>query len=1580
MFGNSRRYRPPNPPLYSASANPNATSAAASAFMSASNQKSDRTLSSAAAAAALRARPHTPTNVGQVQTKRTIRRSASVSSAGSAPAVATSRPTVQLERKGSSGSMTDRTFRSPSPRRSTSNQATEERPPVPQIPSGHKKSASAGVGMQPFRTASQKVKTGHTSWYTQPSGDPRNVRTSDAPMRTGKPQQPQLQSVAAPQRPDSRSSSMNFSYPIGFRTQSPPASPTSTHAPRFSSPPPRRPASPPRSNRASFSSVTSGKSDRPMVYDPNSRRMVPKATVDNVEYYVKEAAGKQTKRKEDGIRREGSHLAKGTVARVRGTAVDANEGERNFPKREQPVMEAAPTGEESQILDEPAVKAIITAPGKPSQQQDESKRNQSPQLQDLQKSRLPSPPPPQHITHNPNANSPASLILGKKPSIVHEESDETDDEVDSIARPSQKVLDALDAVPTRLSITEQDNYLQPSSPELANEAAKKRSMDNTSPELAGSPKATTEKRAAFMENKLVTELSRESSNSRRSSSNSPARQAHFSTTPSDNLAVRYAPLPRSASPIKSALKRTSPTPREVSPSDKSSELSGSRHISPHQGEENTTSRKKSVRVSFDDRTMATVVGESATTSEGDSPAPPSPQQAKRHWYSNIGRSKRRDYALEDDEIMTPRPALPSFGSVREQKSREPEERPLVRPHDPNYSPAIPSSPELRPSGSDATGDAGTPKELSPGPGQSSDRAIGSVLVQEQTSRNAPNISRFREPLPPVVTSVEGSGYISDSNRSSDSDDDLLDSVAGASDTEEIPSTQPTQLEIQDSSQNNSVILEGEKPANTQVEIPNQTRLSQDIPEIAITQPSPHVPEPGGSGANMLENDYFEVPGGFPEEDLDSTSNSNPRPTPKTSEDQVTGNSSPSAIFEPKALVHSVQPETLPQTILATTTPVGVEDDHSTDDSEASIYSDAYEDPSEMEGFMSLDAVVESPISKARPQLSELPGDVPEQVDMKEIHSQVNQQLPVAPRPPEPPQDADNWEQAKAFWRSLSTEKRLQLERETAEQAGAEGDEEEVAHPIRKNSVKKTTQRQPKADKAQSRTSTTPPKPIAIPDPERAYIIQPGSKATHGPISPPSTSRMRASLRAEQPATNGIRKTMRPHSMTQQASHSSPRRTAQRENQTQVLSKTNRRQSAVAASQASQALTSINDVPSDKPSLQRRGSDASDSSFKRTRSAGVGGFGLRTSMRPSSIGPPRDATRGSGRFSLRSLSPAGSPFRHNSTANAGSAAPTGMMKRTLRSSSVSSHERKLPSIHLPSFGRSNKASASKHSKRASRLDDSDDEDGEVPNFNSRFDDSSDEDNARPNSSSQARPLSKGTLRASTTGTAAFRKSTPVPEVDEDSPDLPDSDDELPSPLQTPRNRSAAGGATMDRSNSGALGTATLTRSRSGRGGFNTSVMTPATSSKDRRSSLMSILKRNKRAEQAGKIQRSEIIESAARRDTKLERSSEQLRGIRGDHPASPKLQKRVSVKRSDSWPLAEASEGDGMKRPSSAGNLLSQNSTMGAIPRPTLNDRRSVSLGLPAAYDHEHDNVAVDGIAHRKKKKFGMLRRMFGLDN
>ncbi len=152
-------------------------------------------------------------------------------------------------------------------------------------------------------------------------------------------------------------------------------------------------------------------------------------------------------------------------------------------------------------------------------------------------------------------------------------------------------------------------------------------------------------------------------------------------------------------------------------------------------------------MSFD--ASAVVVGQSAAANDTEPAAASGPQSSsgRRHWYSNIGRSKKKEAVpLEDDEVMKPRPALPSFGSVRDKKPREvsPEaaERPLVRPMlEPTNSPSLPATPTLLPT------DGSRSESSSIGP--SSDHAIGALLQQEQEniSKIPANTSRFREPLP-----------------------------------------------------------------------------------------------------------------------------------------------------------------------------------------------------------------------------------------------------------------------------------------------------------------------------------------------------------------------------------------------------------------------------------------------------------------------------------------------------------------------------------------------------------------------------------------------------------------------------------------------------------------------------------------------------------------------------------------------------------------------------------------------------------------------------------------------------------------
>ena len=82
-----------------------ASLAASTAFVR--NQASDATLSNAAAAAALRSHTSSPTPVGETVTKRMVRR-------GSASSQNSQRP-QGLRRHSSSGSMTERSFRNPSP-------------------------------------------------------------------------------------------------------------------------------------------------------------------------------------------------------------------------------------------------------------------------------------------------------------------------------------------------------------------------------------------------------------------------------------------------------------------------------------------------------------------------------------------------------------------------------------------------------------------------------------------------------------------------------------------------------------------------------------------------------------------------------------------------------------------------------------------------------------------------------------------------------------------------------------------------------------------------------------------------------------------------------------------------------------------------------------------------------------------------------------------------------------------------------------------------------------------------------------------------------------------------------------------------------------------------------------------------------------------------------------------------------------------------------------------------------------------------------------------------------------------------
>ncbi|KAK7914460.1 hypothetical protein PG985_012163 [Apiospora marii] len=1575
MFGSRKNRRgrgPPNPYPTPAPVNPSASTAAAAAFMS-SQQNPNRSLSSAAAAAALRARPHTPTNVGAVQTKRTMRRSPSISSVSSAPAGG--RRTPKLERRGSSGSMTERTFRSPSPHgREPRNQS--QYPPVPAIPDGHRNGAvgrspsTAGVGMQNFRTASQKMGTELPSWYTKPSGDTSNVRTSDAPMSGAGKSVRRPDSLASTARPDSQNS-VNFSYPSRVRAASPSPSPTAEHNPQWGT-------LPPRSNRTSLPASSSGGSDQVMVYDPNSRRMVPRTDqldLMEVSYHTREASEKQPKKKV--VQRSGSHLAKGTVARVRGTTVEPSGHERDVSNRGSPALATPPNGRQpptgEQTYDD--YPTNVTSGhfelAQPSQAQQPQPEEQMMQTRE-------------RTAQVPEA--PSGSLVGRKPSVVREVPEEDARESEEPERlTSRGVRQALDSVPTQQT-------LYPTPEDHGDSSSHVWTEPPAQPKYT--EEAPAEQKVAYMPNKPVAELSRNGSTSR-SASNSPARTARFATTPSENLAVRHAPLPRSASPIKSALKHHDALLRDASPSETGSDL----RVTALEREVSVT-RKKSVRVSFDDHNTK-IVGESAPAEEEESPVASSPQQPKRPWYSNIGKSKKKDFSLDDDEIMKPRPALPSFGSIREKKPREPEEdRPLIRPSGSTYSPATPASPTMRPSSTGFTGMANTQDNSTLA--LSNDHAVGSILAQDQ-SRNAANISRFREPLPPVVTSAESHRYDSDSVSSYSEDRLSNDEMSDGSNADVVPSTQTTMADSHDHL-DDAPAIPNKSPDRTRDSHAESQRAAElpdnQVPAISITNPSPAISaasHPSESKSNPQQ--YFEVPGTFPDEQSEEARSSE-YVTPKGVGSEGVSRAA-QVIREPEAKVQTAQTQVMPRTTVAAA-PTAVDvTDSSDDDSNASIYSDAYEDLSDIEGegYQSLNAVVESPVStssKAAPVEAPRPTNPDASQPMGDhLLSTVIKDAEGSEKPTQTV--VNDWETAKAYWRSLTTEKRRQLEHEAMIEAGDDADAET---PTRRPSNRKKTAEQIKstsvAQMAHAQSPASGSKASQPTNPERVYMIQPGTKATEEFYNPPASSgRMRTSLRTEQPAKQPqhatpasgevrMRKSMRGTPTREESDNRASRRISTPPERPSTMAKTTLRpQTAGPGSKATNtrlASASAGNAISKtaKPALQRRGSDASDSSFKRSRATSSGGFGFRSSMRQAPASEtPAQPERSSGRFSLRSTSPPGSPFRRGSATGAAGPPVTLGMRRTLRSNSESSQETKRASLQFPGFGRSSKLG--KKTKQPSRLrDDSSDDDSPRPAFRSRFADSSDEEDAVPQP--PTRPMTAGTLRGSATAPSRFQRSSTVMEETEKTPDLPDSGDDrsmqMPSPLASPKGAALFRPMPQPRTSSG-IGTTTLNRSGSGRGRLSEPAHAPLESPKNRRSFMDGILRRNKKADQAGKVQRNGLTESAARRDTLLERNIDELRDLRGDAlPGSPKLSKRRPGSSKDSWPLPDMGENG---RPSTADGRVNG----GPIARPNITGRRTTSLGLPGVDQPTgyNDKDALEPENHnKKKKKFGALRRMFRLDD
>ena len=1512
-----------------------ASLAATQAFLA--NRNSNADLSNAAAAAALRSHTTSPTPVGQIQTKR-MQRKNSLSSNG------TDSDRPGLQRRGSGGSLTERTFRdapSPAPKRPASTQGTyaryEQPPPVPALPRGYaapmpipQMAARRAASVEPpERVVSPPPRL--------PGGRGASLDRGPGHMKSNqggsKPRLSSLETVGELDRSGSRAS-INFSRPISPQNSSP-TSPLV--AGRVRSPPPTQ---------------------------PTGVGSLPNAEVNRILGSIQETAAAPVKRKKKVVAKassEGSHLATGTSS---GAAQVATSKATPQQRTGQGLPTPPPSDAGSQAggineAPKPKKKKKKTIPATNSQTQEASEGfgNAYPSDTDSVTSELSS------TTDRPRTyNTRAAGLLMKQPSIVREDREAEEQEDRRV--PGKKAGGQAT----------QNGAVGASTPANTSKVVSKGPQHNRSVSQADTPNGPKR-----------TSLDVPGAGSPQSIS--PVRAAHFSSQPEYETpgSTRHQPPGRSVSPAKSALKhspsrgaspiagrpagrRTSLNPGEAS--DTASNISD--------GSKSAPMKKKSARVSFDDDSVA--VGRAASPPmTPESPALQSPQNTTkgRSWFDLVRDSKKQEGAvvdLEEDSIIKPTPALPSFGSVR---GRD-EEATLEAQNKPRTS-------------EDWAQDTLRSMDTS------TDHVVGSIISQDAAAREkiaqrGPILqSGYKDPLPPQVTSVEGSGYHSD-------DEPALSD-------------------------------EGKGSAKEASEEPDPS-----VPAIAL---QPATPALENSGQDR--NGWLGMPGGFPGSSENSeivkaskapavehhVEHHSPVITPAT-----VGLAEP----EPEAAAHQHDPGSphVGEVAEGLRTQIEAQAGEESEDTGESVYSDAAEDVDDLDGdgFGSINAIVESPASPLLPLATRSPPASPSfKAPIASVSTPPTAIPPTAKAHPtrsplgrsaseqsEPGSD-EGWDRAQAYWSGLSQTRKQQLE-----QAAVPGAIDEPVLPNKtmrgQDSVKKKAKKSPRKssppplgdsvavlpdwqDKQYQNKSIRATSPQATPlkssmrksPPETAQEAPMRSSMRGGPSKKPAVknSTQRTSMQPSAEPRGALQKQSRPVSAVAMVDYNKPQVAHTR---------------AASAGLPSTALTPVapqikKTKSAVKPSVFRNDSDSS-SSFKKERrsTSSAGKYNMKRTMRPQSMDAGSQSRQTTGSLSARTSSPAGSAARRpfSSVGPGGGAMRTSMRGSTdsgkpartsLRGASMDEKRPKSPSRF--GFGKS-KAKLIEpqgHSRFPSRFgDSSDDEDYTRPAASSRFADSSDEDEP-----TKLTPV-RGIPRRINEG---------------DSTDLEDSSTEnVPAPSKAMMN-----GIKLVPINTKPEGAALATGSlRVASGEDPTAAMGSGLQAKKaaekKKRSFFGALGSRKKSDDPTRVRKSDI-ESAARRDTPLERSkAERMMGTGSpktnervlgpssptadsapqgrplpgsrtssaqNSPKSPKLQRRntpkkITMANDISWPLPQGTGGiqsaPDSRPQTSDGHAADIRTSM----RPNIGRVQSES-GPPRTAP------LVVGKTE-KKKRFGMLRKAFGL--
>lgn len=444
----------------------------------------------------------------------------------------------------------------------------------------------------------------------------------------------------------------------------------------------------------------------------------------------------------------------------------------------------------------------------------------------------------------------------------------------------------------------------------------------------------------------------------RQPSSSPGRSARFST----QLSVigtgeqLHHPPPRSVSPVKSAMKHSSQgslSPDRIPgrPGPASSDMSDGTSVGSDDGLRIGGFKRKPVKVSFDDEAEVMGVAASPPTSPEDMlpESPPGRSKSKSTWF---GVGKKKPTALDNvvgsdgfDEVLKPRPALPSFGSIRGMKDDE-----------------LPEPARDEPSDNESTASSGS-NAVVPGWAFANDHAIGGALASAQPEKGQGLAEKIDHPPLPLPVKTE-------------------DQTAADPAKEFVPEIRPAWV---DGMQAADFTPKSKEVAASPALAPVTAESSSAAPGIAGESSTPDV----GKGRSSLEG--YNVPGGFPRTSLEfdpKTSSATTTPvttvTPKKkgkrkSHDRSGSGSSSSVMIDENGMPVAISRGT---------------DDESGD----SVYSDAAEEV-EGYGFGSINAIVDEQTNIAGAEATTTTNSLSNAGELATVPEESQQMIGRAVSPP-----------------------------------------------------------------------------------------------------------------------------------------------------------------------------------------------------------------------------------------------------------------------------------------------------------------------------------------------------------------------------------------------------------------------------------------------------------------------------------------------------------------------------------------------------------------------------------------------------